>query len=840
MRNLEKTKLLFIFFLVSLLSVNLVYAARNGARQINISCDRWPDFSSLERFGNDCVRIANAKTNEEKAIALWRFIQQCTEVGSVPKEPAYGKYYILSPLKVLNVYGVHWCDGLSRIMNMTWRSLGYRAQKLYKFGHTLADCWWKDQDGIERWHVFDVSQHWYVYDRTGNHIATKDELALDHSLLYIPSRTPIPSWPSPLQPSYVHAGHLNIKPHKTGIDLREGESIRFLWGNEGKPYYNLFGKKARKDFEHGPYPITYGNGRLIYSPDLSTKGFLKALDEEPVNLACTEQDGLKPALHPRSKSKKAMAIFRISLPYVISDVWLDARLKRENPGDMIRFSISTDGREKWRPVWETGGKLGIIDLHAPDFCDTFDPSKKKKPREITPFGRYEFLMKLEMKAARDISGCGIDRLSIVTVFQHNLFSLPMLWPGINHITVRGDLNPQSKLRITYVWDDKKGKERIHAIVTRSLPFQYEMFAEGKKWEDVVCRSMDISVLPKSEKNEAIPVSKSSRTKITQRHKSYDYPPEKSIGNYYPKPLKSSRHYIDYLQKQLVAQNNPKANEISLKKLSKRIGQNVLALGALQDPSAKVILEEVIKYDITHPFINKVWACQALFQSVGQAAAPVMLRVLERDETIIFHHPREKRSRDAMWLHVSHMAAAILAQIEEFEGRERAADLIAGILEGKRTRKNPRKIRRGEEICWGLIKALGKLGSKKHIPLLRSFLREGSDATAVAVLALKDIGDSSIIPEFVRLLKDFKYSPIGLYTIKALGELGNEPLGHHLHPFLNHWDEDFRGAAATALAEMGDRKAIPLLEEMLKTERFPWVVAAAEESLKRLVKTDRIN
>ena len=152
-------------------------------------------------FGNDCIRIAGARTHEEKAIAVWRFIQQCTERGPHPKEPAYGNYYILSPLKLLNVYGVHHCDGLSRIMTTTWRALGYRAEKLYKFGHTLADCHWKDEDGISRWHVFDVAQHWYVYDRTGCHIATPDELALDHSLIYFPSKTPIPGWPSLIQPS---------------------------------------------------------------------------------------------------------------------------------------------------------------------------------------------------------------------------------------------------------------------------------------------------------------------------------------------------------------------------------------------------------------------------------------------------------------------------------------------------------------------------------------------------------------------------------------------------------------------------------------------------------------
>ena len=261
----------------------------------------------------------------------------------IPKEPALGVNYVLDPMKLLNVYGGHWCDGLSRMMEMTWRSLGYRAQKLYKFGHTFADCHWKDNDGVERWHVFDLNQHWFVYDRTGSHIATKDELSLDHSLIYFPSRTPVPSNPSLMQPSYVHAGHLKIDPHGTGINLRIGESMERHWGNEGKPYYNLFGKEKRKDSKHGPYPVTYGNGRLVYEPDLSKQIYKQGLFQKPIDLACTEEDGLQPALHPSKTNVKGIAIFRVSSPYIISDAWVKARLVRENLEDEIRFSLSVDG-----------------------------------------------------------------------------------------------------------------------------------------------------------------------------------------------------------------------------------------------------------------------------------------------------------------------------------------------------------------------------------------------------------------------------------------------------------------------------------------------------------------
>jgi hypothetical protein len=808
------------------------------AEGITISCDRWPDSTSLERFGNDSIRITGARTHEEKAIAVWRYIQHLTAATStVPKEPSLGNNYVIDPLKLLNVYGGHWCDGLSRIMEMTWRALGYRAQKLYNFGHTLADCHWKDSDGIERWHVFDVSQHWYVYDRSGGHIATKDELSLDPSLIYFPSHTPIPSNPSLMQPSYVHAGHLNIEPHSMGINLRIGEAMERYWGNERKPYYNLFGKEKRKDFKHGPYPVTYGNGRLVYQPDLSKQAFKQGLFQEATNLSCTEEDGLGPALHPSKTKENGIVIFGISLPYVISDAWLDARVIRDNLGDEIRFSISIDGGHTWRTFWEPGNELGIINLEKVNFCIPFNPDQQGPPKIITPFGRYDYLFKIEMKATEKITSCGLESFSLVTVFQHNLFSLPMLWPGRNKITVRGDLNPKSMLKLTYVWEDPKGRGKTHIEKITTTPFQFEIVTRGNKWEDIICRSIKIEVLPRDRNIEISSILKGDPNAAP--HPSITSIPqvENLIGSYRPERLKNSSYYIKRIEAELKMLNHPSISNDVLKRHYGEIRQNVLALGALKDPRSKEVLELIIAKDRTHAFQNKVWACQALFQSVGHLAAPMMLRILDRDRTITWHDPENHWSQDAMWLHTVGIASAILANIREFKGKEQAADLIAEILRRETISTDPKKIWYGEEVCWGLIKSLGKLGDKKHIGLIRTFLKEDSDARTMALQALGDIGDSSVTRDVLAVLKSFQYSPNGLHAIETLGKIGTKEVGPDLYPILSHWDEDFRVAAAVALGKIGDFNAIPRLKKMIENETFLWVIDSAKESLRRLEKAN---
>jgi HEAT repeat protein len=342
-------------------------------------------------------------------------------------------------------------------------------------------------------------------------------------------------------------------------------------------------------------------------------------------------------------------------------------------------------------------------------------------------------------------------------------------------------------------------------------------AKGNKWEDVVCRSLKIEVLQKDRKKEVESLQRKDLSDHVRSPVSLSsiYSTSKLIGNYRPGNLKNAPYYIKQIES---------GNEI---------GQALLALGALRDPRAKEVLERVIAQDKTHPFQNRVWACQAFFQSVGRLAAPMMLRILERDKSITWHDPQNKWSQDAMWLHTAGMAAAILASIQTFDGRERAADIIAETLTGKRTATDPRSIWRGEEICWGLIKSLGKLGSKKHVPLLKTYLKKDSDARTMAIQALGDIGDPSVVPDLLSILRNFKYSPNGLCSIEVLGKIGKKEIGPALYPLLSHWDEDFRVAAVIALGKIGDTNAIVHLKGMMKTERIRWVTEACRESLRLL-------
>jgi hypothetical protein len=813
-------------------------AESTEATNVKVVCDRWPDASSEKDFGESSARIMGATTNEEKALAVWRFIQQFTVVTTeVPQERALGNEYMADAVKLLNIYGGHWCDGLSRIMQQVWRSMGYRAEKFYKFGHTLADCHWEDEDGVERWHVFDLSQHWYVYDRTGQYIASPEELALDHSLQKRPSQTPIPVQNSIIWPSYVHAPHIPLSEHKTLPDLRVNENLELLFGNTGAPYYDidliLYGPaegSGGKDFEHGPYEKTYGNGIWEYSPDLSRSSYSEGLYSPPQNLLTKEDDGLSPNLHPSSTGVTGTAILKIQTPHIISDCWIDGTFYRKGPQDMIRVSISTDEGSTWKAVWEAD-TTGSIELNNLNFCEKFNIYSDPPGGLISPFGRYEYLLKLEISASNQVTDCGVDELKINTVTQHNLFSLPQLWPGRNQLTVTGEIADDTSLRVTYNWSDEMGSERVNIAIIEETPYTYEIITAGDVWEDVVCNSIKIEVIPRIGSGNYIEVKEDEPSTITTLTPQEVFETKRIVGHSYPPALKSTNEYITIIQDALAAQEGKLTDSPDVANQWKVIEDSLFCLAELRNPSAKDVLIDVIYKDRSNTIWNKQRACQTLYLSVGEGAVPTLIKVLQKDPSIQWGG-KDDWEDEEIWLHTSTIAAAILANINNTEARN-GADYVAQLLDTSNWGISPGMVWQNEEIRWGFIRQLGRLGGPEHASILLEYLKGNVDASANAARALGRIGNRTVLPDLSDELEAHDYSIQDVYIIEAIGKLGEPSHGAQLYKFLSYEDEDYRGFAATALGELGDVNAVPHLQNVLETETFPWVIKAAQRSLTSL-------
>jgi HEAT repeat protein len=431
------------YLLLSCLVLAPALASDPAARDVKVVCDRWPDGSTLRRFALDAIRLNNAKTEQDRALAVLQWMRRWTMFtdGHAPKERGRN---VLDDLKILHVYGAHWCDGRALLMENLWRSIGGRAYKLYvPVGYTMALVRWRDPDGVRRWHQIHASRGWYLYDRSGKRIVGPDDVATDSSLLFRPSRTGIPYSGYPPRPwNWIAVGHRRFSTHDLTLDLHRGGRYSRQWGNEGVPACDNVAEEQNPDGQHGPYKVTYGNGRLVRSLHLGAA--------EGTDGTCTLDVPLR-------------------LPHVMADAWLEGPLPAG-----LKTTFTPEPKAAFRMPAPRGGRVEL-------------GRKCGGPKSVV--GRYRFPLRLEWPAAQTPK----EPVRLVVVVQHNLFSLPQLQPGRNRVTVSGALTKGTALRVTYEWTGKGGAKK-NVTVVETTPRTYEVLADGRVWADVVCRRLTIECI----------------------------------------------------------------------------------------------------------------------------------------------------------------------------------------------------------------------------------------------------------------------------------------------------------------------------------------------------------
>ncbi|MFO8032985.1 MAG: HEAT repeat domain-containing protein [Desulfohalobiaceae bacterium] len=776
-----------------------------GTNDIMILNSRWPDSSNMEAFARDAVRIMGAETDQEKVLAVFRFLRMFTTStdGNVPREPALGDNYIDDPLKVLNVYGAHHCDGLTRILERAWRSLGYRAEKLYRSGHTQADLHYQDRDGKWRWHLFDPSQAWFAYHRSGQRMASADDIASDFSLIFRPPKGPRPSRPHYWGMwNWVHAPHVDKPEYSSDLSLRRGEKATFYWQPLDKPYQDNFRKKGKQDLEHGPYPVTYANAEFIYQPISRDSWFADDAYVEPVNLIRDNAEHIASVVPERS-GQTAELVYRIKYPYIISDASLSGVFQRRNEHDGLSVMISADQGESWHQVWEAED-TGRIELDNLDICKEFDIYSGNESMQGTPFGRYEYLVKLVLLAGDTHHSVGINSLELRTTVQHNMFALPQLWPGENLIRVQGESEQGLGLRVSYAWEDSLGRNRQHTVWVGDPPYEYRILAAGSEWEDVRCKTLSIAVKKGAMENKVLQQEKSP-LKLHRPGPAQAFSMQEVLGNKEPNSLKSTKSYIQDLQS-------------SQKQVQALAGLMVLRDKQAYDAVLKVALE-------SKRFPQKDMAVQALNLVDPQRAKSDLLAILEKDARVTLkQNPENQNVELGHWYNLSALAGHILAESREESAVEPLIRVLKSIVEHEQTSWEPHA---------SIIRSLGRLGDPAAAPAIRPFLDRNVDVAARAVQALGRLGDTESAPEIRALFLDSEYDVLKAEAAIALGRLGDKSVLPQMQAMLDSQDENQRAAAARALGLLAGAEARGSLQQALEQESFPWVREIIQNSLERM-------
>jgi len=459
---------------------------------VKIVSDKVPDVSSLDAWQH--AYLKDGMTPREKALKIWESVVGHVHQDSPPNEYLDTEGVPQDPIKAFNVYGYGFASMHAGMMLALARHAGFNARSWALNIDCVAELEWGG-----RWHMLDASLiNWFPnpdgdpasvddlmravkdwYDRHpeffGNgeklyHFGRNGGWRKGPALLaagnnydengWLPAGTH--GWSNTMQHydgrnplAEGNSGFVYEYPYTTGyqvnIQLRKGEKLTRNWSNKGlhvnmldggapgalkTPIGQEFLRYAPKFGDIAPGRV--GNGVLEYEVPLASGEFRGgALTAE--NLACTSDDGQKPALHPKDAAKNATLVLRMPSSYVYLTGTLDLDVAA-GKGAQVRVAYSDNNGLDWTEL----ARLDTPGAHA-----------LKLDQYL--LRRYDYRLKLTL-----MGGAGLNRVHLIHDVQHSQRPLPAFEKGDNTlhfsagpaegtITVEGATSLEQRARqLTYL------------------------------------------------------------------------------------------------------------------------------------------------------------------------------------------------------------------------------------------------------------------------------------------------------------------------------------------------------------------------------------------------------
>jgi len=765
----------------------------SAATDVVVTCDRWPDATDLRNFARDAIRLSKAETPEEKALAVWRWLRRVKihTDGNPPQEMNSARTRLLrnnDPVKIMNVYGAHYCGGLSRVAEVLWRAAGYRADRVHCGSHSMVDLFYTDSDGKGRYHLFDVNFGGFMYHISRTRLMSPDDWCTGYD---------------GGKANWEHSEHWPWSGHRMELSLRTGERLERYWYNIKKPYQDNtdLGRDRRRTrkWERGPYDVVFGNGMWEYSPDLSSADWHKGL-------AVPAKGMKKGKLQPAEAGVPGTAQWAFRTPYIISEAEISIKAFRKSAEDVIRVYLSLDSGATWKQCWQASDDEitkegdGTVSLNVK--LDRSFPvyGGSNPPKDFySPFGQYRYRLKLELLGKQSAEDVEIKDIRFRTVVQLNVFSLPQLHPGKNRITVKGTLSPGTALKVYYRFVDLDNKTNINSTIIEKTPHTYEILAAGKVWEDVISEKLRVEAIPAT--------GEGNRTVVKEKppHTTYNLPPMR--------PVAETRGRFGGWQRRDPAHIPSTKELVKFLKTGSRTEQwdALRGLIELRNPES---FEHVRKYAYSSPH-NKKLAFAILYATDPDKAKPVLLDILSHPDKVKWTSTPRTKGPDNQQQHWTAASIAIGVIAKEAGWKEFIPGLVSVLEKGKFSKHFP---------SHALMRAIAGIPDKRALPVIRKHLKHGRGYTAAyAALAAARIGDTDSIP-LVRKLLSSRYRRFKELAITSLGILKDTESAPALRNILLNeiGDENLRAAAGEALGAMNDTQSAPALRASVKAEPIPWV------------------
>ena len=431
---------------------------------------------------SDEQKAINIYNNQKRRLYHWT--DEPPTIGGSISDPTYNQ----------NVFGWSLC-GRHAAMGMTiskyagfsdTRGIGINADGN---GHNIYEVFYDNA-----WHLLDTMTTMWVYSKTTpRHIANCAEIAADHSILLdavTENRACVgfllcgdsPTWYVAAVDHWSDGGHTPSPIAWNGnMDLRIGQAFKRTWESwinqhppigSGKtpPYHHEAGKDYKDTTNYPywePYKLTsaqstavnvsytptfrrWANGTDTLAPDFRTPSYQALLESTSHDIAAYNGDGITPDLHAATVGTQGEAVFKVSVPFYVTDASFSGDFVKTNAGDVCNVLVSADG-STWTNVYTASVGTTHIDNQG---------------LRTNVFGKWRnWYIKVQVKATGAKTDAGVSNLVVTTTFEHNKGAMAYLDKGINHITLTFD-NPaelqasKNLIHVVYKWKEYDGTDWV--------------------------------------------------------------------------------------------------------------------------------------------------------------------------------------------------------------------------------------------------------------------------------------------------------------------------------------------------------------------------------------------
>lgn len=373
--------------------------------------------------------LGDAEEAEARAFRIWRFVCE----NRYHWWPAEAGVEIHDLVKYFNVYGYGFCDDSSANMESLLRLAGFTQVRSHLLeGHIVCEVAFGGG-----WRMLDADLEVFYPEEDNRTVAGVETCGLRPALVERVSGPVIAD---------LYATTNNNRPffssrtlsHHMGMTLRPRESLLRCFDNWGK-FHDHYMRQE---------PPLYGNGQLVYRPDLRNPADLVRMAQISGLEAGTDDE---PALVLDTETSQGWLAYTMRSPYVFVGGTVQVGARLSDSFCSLEVYLGPPGGQYPDGSGIGYGGSALMGAIAGPFDGTREFSLDSLFAQSAAMYEFEIIVLLRGSPGET---AGVESLAITGDIQCSPLSLPELAPGReNHVEVRFTAPEGARLAVVHAWQE---------------------------------------------------------------------------------------------------------------------------------------------------------------------------------------------------------------------------------------------------------------------------------------------------------------------------------------------------------------------------------------------------